>query len=176
MRSSPGRLMLQYLAAWSAVVLQFWAAFLAPCRRDRRLATATAGPARHSLDWPCRATTLVADYHDPVTTSPSSCPEPLVSPRSVQRVRSFHPAHVFLTGGCDRRQLMSTKAPETKNDISSLRALIQLGTWLLTVNDQTSLDAAVVPIGTPAGRLAGHFRRSRPVGSQLVLLHSLHRV
>ena len=61
------------------------------------------------------------------SSSPSSCPGlPVsschcyslslfspVSPRSVQGVRSSHPAHV-LTGGCDRRQLMSTKAPWTK--------------------------------------------------------------
>ena len=37
----------------------------------------------------------------------------LVSPLSAQLVRGFHPAHVFLTVRCDRRQLMSTKALET---------------------------------------------------------------
>ena len=66
------------------------------------------------------------------SSSPSSCPGlPVsschcyslslfspVSPRSVQGVRSSHPAHV-LTGGCDRRQLMSTKAPWTKNLFST---------------------------------------------------------
>ena len=52
-----------------------------------------------------------------------------VSPRSVQRVRSFHFAHVFLTGGCDRRQLMSTKALETQKK----KALwLRAGNWLST--------------------------------------------
>ena len=37
-----------------------------------------------------------------------------VSPRYAQLVRGFRPARVFLTGRCDRRQLMSTEALETK--------------------------------------------------------------
>ena len=50
-----------------------------------------------------------------ISSRPSQlCSRWPVSP-SLYSLRRFHSAFVFLTGSCDRRQIMSTKARETKN-------------------------------------------------------------
>ena len=55
------------------------------------------GLARHYLAWLCWTTTPVADRHVPLPRRVRGLSLP-VSPCTVQVCRSFHPAHVFLTG------------------------------------------------------------------------------
>ena len=72
------------------LAFQFWAALMAPRLRIRQhhLHATTS-----NVCW----TTIPADCHDSVLTSPSSCPELPVSPCAAELVRSFHPTCVFLS-------------------------------------------------------------------------------
>ena len=62
--------------------------------------------------WGWTSLPAAATHYDALS-SPSRCPECAVSPFLYSSRRS-HFAFVFLTGSCDRRQIMSTKALETK--------------------------------------------------------------
>ena len=153
----------KYTAAWTAAAFPFWAAYLAlfcstrACLSDGWLSAHTL---LTLLGW----TTLpaAASHSSLVLRRPDALSVP-VSP-SLYSTRRFHPAFVFLTGSCDRRQLMSTKARETKG---SKRAMAMV--WLNCFFHPHRGMCKNVGQHAPCARL-----RARPAGtgtSGQILLH-----
>ena len=95
---------------------QFWAATSAPSctTASPRYRCLSAHTGLALLGWTLPP---AAAIHYAARSSLSRCPECAVSPFLYSSRRS-HFAFVFLTGSCDRRQLMPTKAPETKKSFS----------------------------------------------------------